>query len=49
MSTTKCKHQSHTENTNIIMQKVILVVVYDENLRSKDEICSQSKCHIKYD
>ena len=49
MSTTKCKHPLHTENTKIVMQKVILVVVYDENLRSKDEICSQSKHCIKYD
>ena len=49
MSTTKCKHPLHTENTKIVMQKVILVVIYDENLRSKDEICSWSKCHIKYD
>ena len=31
------------------MQKVILVVIYDENLWSKDEICSRSKSHIRYD
>ena len=39
----------HTENTKIVMQKVILVVIYDEDLKSKNEICSQSKRHFEYD